>query len=151
MGGWALRPNFGCGPIVRYCFDYPVDCRFPQMPGRSFPGRRVARGVSACGDTRLVPQPGAEVVQRARSALTKASNSAPVLPTASRPHHWVISKPLQPCSATVGTSGSCASRMVVLVAMQRSLSKMQRLTASVAEVAWLRQAGPAFWVGAGQI
>ena len=40
---------------------------------------------------------------------------------ASTPYHCVISKPGKPCSATVGTSGSCAGRCVVPVAMQRSL------------------------------
>lgn len=40
---------------------------------------------------------------------------------ASTPYHCVISKPGKPCSATVGTSGSCARRCVVPVAMQRNL------------------------------
>ena len=47
---------------------------------------------------------------RRRGGELVGAAGAARLAGASRPYHCVISKPGQPCSATVGTSGSCAMR-----------------------------------------
>ncbi|MNR05744.1 hypothetical protein D3C85_1217890 [compost metagenome] len=55
------------------------------------------------------------------SAESLAICTGVMLAGASMPYHCVISKPGKPCSATVGTSGSCARRLAEPVAMQRTL------------------------------
>src|SRR6266511_4056422 len=42
------------------------------------------------------------------------------LSVVSNPIHWIASNPGKPCSATVGKSGSCASRLRLPVAIARS-------------------------------
>ncbi len=72
---------------------------------------------------------------RAAAAASLSVAGAARLAGARMPYHCVISKPGQPCSATVPTSGSWAIRWLDPVAMQRSLPALMNCSTAGAPTA----------------